>query len=135
MAGCATALRALSPHCVFIGVEPDRADDTRRSIEAGEIVQLDSVETIADGLAVLRPGDNTFAINRRLVSQVLTVAEDAFVDAMAFAMDELDEVVEPSGAAALAALLNSGKRWSGKRIGIVLSGGNADTDKFPEVFG
>ncbi|HEY5889567.1 MAG TPA: threonine/serine dehydratase [Acidimicrobiia bacterium] len=134
MAGCASAFSALSPGCVFIGVEPDNADDTRRSFAAGNVVSIESVETIADGLAVLSPGENTFAINKTLVSEILTVSESSLVSAMGFALTELGEVVEPSGAAALAALLESDNRWDGSRVGVVLSGGNVDRAHFPEVF-
>jgi threonine dehydratase len=135
MAGCASALRALSPGCVFIGVEPEQADDTRQSFAAGTVVAINSVNTIADGLAVLQPGQNTFDINKDLVSEVLTVSEDSLVAAMGFALRELNEVVEPSGVAGLAALLESDDRWEGLRVGVSLSGGNVDKSRFPQVFG
>ncbi len=134
MAGCASALSSLSPGCIFIGVEPENADDTRRSFAASSVVSIPSVNTIADGLSVLQPGENTFAINKTLVNQVVTVSEDSLVSAMSFALTELGEVVEPSGAAALAALLESGDRWKGAKLGVVLSGGNVDKSKFPRVF-
>lgn len=135
MAGCASAFRALSPSTSFIGVEPERADDTRQSFAAGELVSLDSADTIADGLAVLSPGTNTFALNRQLVSEILTVPEESLIEAMKVALSLLGEEVEPSGAAGLAALLDTADHWSGGRVGIVLSGGNVDRGRFPQVFG
>lgn len=135
MAGCASAMSQLSPSCQFFGVEPENADDTRQSFAAGHPVQISTVSTIADGLAVLKPGANTFELNRNLVAEVLTVSEKQIVDAMGFALTNFGEVVEPSGAAALAGLLRSGHRWRGQRIGVILSGGNVDKARFPEVFG
>lgn len=135
MAGCASAMSQLTPSCEFFGVEPENADDTRQSFAVGHPVQISGVSTIADGLAVLKPGANTFPINFDLVTEILTVTEEEIVNAMAFALTHLGETVEPSGAAALAGLLASGNRWAGQRIGVVLSGGNVDQARFPEVFG
>jgi threonine dehydratase len=130
MAGCASAIRQLDPDCTIIGVEPAVADDTRRSMEAGEPVTIDTPDTIADGLAVTSPGATTFAVNRRLVAEVLTVSEDDLVAAMLVARDLLDRRLEPSGAASLAALLAHRERFAGRRVGIVLSGGNIDATRF-----
>ncbi len=130
MAGCASAMRQLDPGCELIGVEPANADDTRRSFEAGEIVRIDQPDTIADGLAVVSPGATTFAINRDLVSDVVTVSDDQLLDAMRVALELLDRRLEPSGVAGLAALLDDPGRFADRRIGIILSGGNIDDDRF-----
>lgn len=133
MAGCASAIHALDPECVIIGVEPAIANDTQLSFAAGQRVAIDPPDTVADGLAVTAPGENTFPINRELVSEVLTVSEDQIVAALHYAREALGVVVEPSGVVCVAALLADPGRWSGKRIGLILSGGNMDPDRFGVV--
>ena len=134
MAGCASAMHQLDPSCELIGIEPETADDTRRSFAAGRPVRIDQPDTIADGLAVTSPGVATFAINRRLVSDIVTVTDDQLIDAMRVAHDLLGRKLEPSGvaglAAVLAAALEDPARFRGRRIGIILSGGNIDTERF-----
>jgi threonine dehydratase len=130
MAGCASAMRQLDPGCELIGVEPATADDTRRSFAAGHPVRIDQPDTIADGLAVTAPGDRTFAINRELVSDVVTVTDGQLVAAMVVARDLLGRRLEPSGVAGLAAVLDDASRFRNQRIGIVLSGGNIDDSRF-----
>lgn len=130
MAGCASAIRQLDPNCEIIGVEPAAADDTRRSFAAGEPVRIAQPDTIADGLAVTTPGANTFAINRELVDDVLTVTEFHLVEAMRLASATLGRRLEPSGAASLAAVLAHRDRFRGRRVGLVLSGGNIDAERF-----
>ncbi len=135
MAGCASAMRQLDPSCELIGVEPETADDTRRSFEAGEVVRIAQPDTIADGLAVTAPGITTFTINRQLVSDIVTVSDDQLVDAMRMALDLLDRRLEPSGAAGLAAVLDGPDRFAGRRVGIILSGGNIDEQRFNSLTG
>jgi len=130
MAGCASAMRQLDPNCELIGVEPANADDTRQSFAAGERVTIDTPSTIADGLAVTSPGATTFEINRRLVADVVAVSECAIVDAMSVAARHLGRRLEPSGAVGLAALLADPDRLAGRRVGIILSGGNIDAERF-----
>jgi threonine dehydratase len=129
MAGCASAATALRPGCVVVGVEPSAADDTRRSFAAGHPVRIAQPSTIADGLAVTAPGPITFAINRQLVSDVVTVDEDDIVEAMRLIAATLDLLVEPSGAVGIAAVATNPGRWSG-RIGVILSGGNVDRTRW-----
>lgn len=135
MAGCASAMHALDPGCELVGVEPAGADDTVRSFRAGEPVRIASVDTIAEGLAVSRPGDRTFAINRSLVSDVVTVTDDEIVEAMRTARSAFDLRLEPSGAASLAAVQSDRDRWRGRRVGIVLSGGNVSEQRFSALCG
>lgn len=135
MAGCASAMHVLDPSCELIGVEPAAADDTRRSFLAGHPVRIAPPQTIADGLAVTAPGDETFAINQRLVSGVATVTDAQLVDAMRLAHDLLGRRLEPSGVAGLAALLADPHRFRGRRVGIVLSGGNIDDARFEQLVG
>jgi threo-3-hydroxy-L-aspartate ammonia-lyase len=129
-AGVATAVTALLPRASVIGVEPAGADDTRRSLHAGRRVSLEAVHTIADGLRASTPGELTFAVNQRLLDDVVAVADAAIVEAMLFCFSRLKVVVEPSGATALAALLSGAVAAGGRRTGVVLSGGNIDPADF-----
>jgi threonine dehydratase len=130
MAGCASAMHQLDPTCELIGVEPAAADDTQRSFAAGHPVRIDQPDTIADGLAVTAPGTATFAVNRALVSEVVTVTDEQLVDAMRRAERWYGRRLEPSGVAGLAALLADPDRFRGRRVGVVLSGGNIDDARF-----
>ena len=105
IAGCATAAKALLPQIRVVGVEPEAGDDTRRSLTAGERIQIDVPHTIADGLQTTAPGELTFEVNRRLVDEVVTVTDAEILDAMSFLFDRLKIVTEPSGAVGVAALL------------------------------
>ena len=131
IAGCATVARALSPEMRIVGVEPEAGDDTARSFATGERVHIDVPRTIADGLQTTAPGELTFAVNRELVDEIVTVSDDQIVDAMAFLFDRMKLVVEPSGAVGVAALLAG--RIAGARIGAVLSGGNVGAARFAEL--
>jgi threonine dehydratase len=128
-AGVSTAVKALVPGVSVIGVEPQTADDTSRSLRAGHRVRIGEPETIADGLRATEPGELTFAVNSRQLDDVVTVTEDAIIDAMRFCFTRLKVVVEPSGAVALAALL-SGVAGAVGRTGVVLSGGNITPEDF-----
>ncbi len=128
-AGVSTALKGLMPAVSVIGVEPVRADDTRRSLLAGRRVSIPEPDTIADGLRAREPGELTFEVNSRLLDDVVTVSEDAIIEAMRFCFTRLKLVVEPSGAVALAALLSSVVGAIG-RTGVVLSGGNIAPEDF-----
>jgi threonine dehydratase len=135
IAGCATVAETLHADTRVVGVEPEAADDTRRSLAEGRRVRLEQVpRTIADGLAVDTPGELTFPLNRRLVDVVVTVSEAELVDAMAFLFERLKAVVEPSGAAGVAALL-AGRvpEAAGSRVGVIVSGGNLAPERFAEL--
>jgi threo-3-hydroxy-L-aspartate ammonia-lyase len=129
-AGVSTAVRALAPDASVIGVEPAGADDTARSLRAGHRVTLDQPATIADGLLAQQPGELTFAVNSRLLADVVTVPEDAIVDAMRFCFERMKIVIEPSGAVPLAALLTGAVPAAGRRTVVVISGGNIDPATF-----
>jgi threonine dehydratase len=135
IAGCGTAARALLPDVELIGVEPAAGDDTKRSLAAGRRIRIPVPRTIADGLQVEVPGSLTFEINRRQVDDVLLVEDQALVDAMALLFERLKVVVEPSGAIGLAAVLADPERFAGRRVGVVLSGGNVGLDRFAELVG
>jgi threonine dehydratase len=134
VAGCATAAKGLRPRTRVVGVEPEAGDDTRRSLAAGERIAIDVPRTIADGLQAAVPGALTFEVVRRRVDGIVTVGDGELVEAMRFAFDRLKLVLEPSGAAALAALL-AGRVEAAGRVGAVLSGGNVGVERFRELTG
>jgi threonine dehydratase len=129
-AGVSTAVKSLLPGTSVIGVEPAGADDTRQSMRAGHRVTLAEPATIADGLLAQQPGELTFAVNSRLLDDVVTVPEDAIIDAMRFCFTRMKIVVEPSGAVALAALRTGAVPAAGRRTAVVLSGGNVAAADF-----
>jgi threonine dehydratase len=133
MAGCATAAKALNPGIRVIGVEPEHANDTSLSFGAGERVRIPVARTIADGLAADIPGRFTFAVNRRLVDEVVLVSDDEIRSAMALVFERMKMVVEPSGAAALGALLAGRVPSLPARVGVVVSGGNVGLARFTEL--
>ncbi|MGW2227340.1 pyridoxal-phosphate dependent enzyme [Streptomyces formicae] len=138
IAGSAVAVKELHPATTVIGVEPEAGDDTKRSLESGERVTIPVPRTIADGQALPTPGEITFAINRRLVDGVSLVGDAEIIAAMRFAFERLKIVLEPSGATALAALMagrvDTAPRGSApRRIGVIASGGNIDTQRFTEL--
>jgi threonine dehydratase len=130
IAGCSTVAAALCPGCEVVGVEPQVGDDTRRSLAAGERVRVPVGRTIADGQQLDRPGERTFPVILERVAAVATVSDDEIVDAMRFAFERLKLVLEPSGASALAALLAGRVPADGRRVGVILSGGNVDVARF-----
>jgi threonine dehydratase len=133
IAGCATAAKALRPGMQVYGVEPERGDDTRRSLREGHRVRIDVPDTIADGLQADVPGELTFEVNRKVVDDILTVSDDQIVDAMRFLFERMKTVVEPSGAVAVAAALAAPAQIRGRRAGVVISGGNVDAARFAEL--
>ncbi|WP_214367842.1 pyridoxal-phosphate dependent enzyme [Pseudonocardia sp. H11422] len=130
MAGCATAATAVHPGIRMIGVEPAAGDDTRRSLAAGHRVRIPVPRTIADGQAAETPGELTFAINQKLVSDIVVVSDDEIRAAMAWAFERLKLVLEPSGATPLAVLLAGRLDPVPRLIGVVLSGGNIGPAQF-----
>jgi threonine dehydratase len=127
ISGCATAAEGVR----VVGVEPETGDDVRRSLAAGERVAGAVPRTIADGLQIHTPGELTWEVIRRRVSEVVTVSDAELIEAMRFAFERLKLVLEPSGAAGLAAILAG--RVTGERIGVILTGGNVSTDRFREL--
>jgi threonine dehydratase len=136
IAGCATAVKSVCPDARVVGVEPEAGDDYRRSLQAGERTEISVPATIADALQVTMPGELTFEIGRRLLEGVVTARDEELVAAMRFAFERLKLVLEPGGAAGLAALLTGGLAVEpGARIGVILSGGNVDPERFGALVG
>jgi len=132
LSGCALITRDLRPGCAVIGVEPMAGDDFARSLAAGTRVEIPVPDTIADGQQTTAPGELTFPIVRRLCAGIATVSDDQIRAAMRFGFERLKLVFEPSGACALAALLFGALDVRGKRVGVVVSGGNVDAARFAE---
>jgi threonine dehydratase len=135
LSGSALAARALSPGCTLIGVEPEAGDDGQRSFRTGEIVRIPVPKTLADGAMTTFLGERTFPIIRRLVDDVLTVSDEALVEAMRLFAQYMKLIVEPTGCLAAAAVLGRTASVEGKRVGIVLSGGNVDLATFGRLTG
>ncbi len=133
LAGCALAATALRPGIAVYGVEPAAGDDFARSIAAGARVEIPVPDTIADGQQTTSPGELTFPIVQRLCAGILTVTDDELRGAMRFAFERLKLVMEPSGASALAALLSGKLDVTGRRVGVVVSGGNVDPARYAEI--
>ena len=135
LAGCATAIKALSPATRVVGVEPEAGDDFVRSLAAGERVRIDVPRTIADGQQLPMPGELTFPVIQNLVDEVVTVSDAEIVDAMRLLFERTKTVTEPSGASAFAALLAGKVDAAGRRVGVTLSGGNVTAASFAELVG
>jgi threonine dehydratase len=127
MAGVSTAMRELSPETALYAVEPERFDDTRRSLEAGtQVANEPGPMSICDAIVTPTPGKLTFPINRAHLSGGLAVSDAEAAEAVAFAARELKVTAEPGGAVALAAALSGKIDLKGKTVAVVLSGGNID---------
>ena len=127
LSGTAIALAAMSPKTQVIAAEPERADDAYRSLQAGRIIPPEHPDTIADGLRTAL-GSLTFPIIQRYVKEIVTVGEEEIVAAMRHIWERMKIIVEPSSAVPLAALLSERMDLSGKRIGVILSGGNVEIE-------
>lgn len=126
LAGSALSTRALSPQCKLYGVEPEAGNDGQRSFRSGAIVHIDTPQTIADGAQTQHLGQYTFPIIRRDVDDILTVSDDELVQCMRFFAERMKIVVEPTGCLGFAAARRMKDALRGKRVGILVSGGNID---------
>ena len=135
ISGCATVAKAADPPVRVVGVEPEAGDDVRRSLRGGEIVEIPTPRTIADGQQTTAPGTRTFAVMRQRVDDVVVVTDAELLDAMRFAFERMNIVLEPSGASALAVVLTGRVAVEGRRVGVVLSGGNIGVDRFVDLMG
>ncbi len=130
LSGCATAAKAMMPRCSVIGVEPAAGNDGQRSLRSGAIVHIDTPETIADGAQTQHLGRFTFPVLQRTVDDILTVGDAELVEAMRFFASRMKMVVEPTGCLGAAAVFGGELDLSGKRVGIIVSGGNVDLPRF-----
>jgi threo-3-hydroxy-L-aspartate ammonia-lyase len=135
IAGWATAARHLRPGIEIYGVEPETADDTRRSLEAGQRITVAENPTVADGLRVSTPGRLTFPIVQANVKEILLVSDAELIETLTWMLERMKVLVEPSGVAAAAAVRHRKADFSGRRVGVVLSGGNVDLAKLAGYVG
>jgi threonine dehydratase len=135
ISGCATVVAALAPGARVIGVEPQASDDVARSLASGTRERVAVGATIADGQQTQSPGRLTWPVIHALVDEVVTVSDDEILAAMRFCFQRLKLVVEPSGATGLAAVLAGCCSLAGLRVGVILSGGNADPAVFARAIG
>jgi threonine dehydratase len=128
--GTALANAAVKPDCQLVLGEPERADDAYRSLKAGRIIPADNPKTIADGLRTSL-GQRTFHVLRHHVSEVVLVSEQEIIEAMRWIWSRVKIIIEPSSAVAVAAAIRCRDHLAGRRVGIILSGGNVDLDRLP----
>ena len=130
LSGSALAARHLSPDCMIYGVEPEAGNDGQQSFRSGSIVHIDTPKTIADGAQTQHLGQYTFAIIQQNVNDILTVSDTELVTAMKFIAERMKIVVEPTGCLGFAAARARKSELQGKRIGIIISGGNVDISRY-----
>ena len=126
IAGCAVAAKQLLPGVAVWGVEPEAGNDTQLSLQRGQIVRIDTPQTIADGAQTQSSGQLSFPVIQALVAGVLTVSDAQLVQTMRFFASRMKLVVEPTGCLAAAALLEGAIDLRGQRVGVIVSGGNVD---------
>ncbi|AHK44779.1 MULTISPECIES: threo-3-hydroxy-L-aspartate ammonia-lyase [Ensifer] len=130
LAGSALSARALLPACSIVGVEPEAGNDGQQSLRKGEVVQIPVPKSIADGALVTHVGNHNFAILKDTVDDIVTVTDGQLVETMRFFAERMKIVVEPTGCLAAAGVLQGAIACGGKRVGILLSGGNIDLKTF-----
>ncbi len=135
LSGSALAARALAPQCQIYGVEPEAGNDGQLSLRAGHIVHIDMPKTIADGAQTQFLGNYTFPIIAREVADILTVTDPQLVQAMRFYAERMKILVEPTGCLSLAGACSVKDLLHGKRVGIIISGGNVDLANFCALLG
>lgn len=133
LAGCATVANQVGSGVEIYGVEPEAGDDHRQSRRAGHRVDIGVPKTIADGQQVSSPGELTWPITNRLTTRFLTVSDDEIAATMQTLFEAVNLLVEPSGASALAAVMHGDLALAGRRVGVILSGGNIGWPRFREL--
>lgn len=134
VSGCCLTLSNAAPDVEIYAAEPEQADDAYRSFKAGHIIADDAPVTVADGLKVPLK-DNTWHYVSNHVTDILTASEEEIVAAMRLIWQRMKIVMEPSSAVPLAAVLKNPETFRGKRVGIIITGGNVDLDKLPWMKG
>jgi threonine dehydratase len=130
LAGTAVAAKSMRPNIKVVAAEPENADDAAQSFRAGRVIHTEKKFTIADGLRT-NVGEPNFAIIKRYVDDVVTVSEEAIASAMRTIWETMKIVIEPSAAVPYAAIQQGKIDVPGKRIGVILTGGNVDLDALP----
>ncbi|MCC2960712.1 threo-3-hydroxy-L-aspartate ammonia-lyase [Massilia sp. IC2-278] len=135
LAGSALAASGLAPDCKVIGVEPEAGNDGQQSLRKGEIVHIGVPDTIADGAMVTHVGEHNFEVIRRRVDDIVTVSDAQLVETMKFFAERMKIMVEPTGCLGAAAALHGVYPVAGKRVGVLISGGNVDLSRFAQLVG
>ena len=135
LAGSALATRALAPQCKLYGVEPEAGNDAQQSLRTGKIVRIETPKTIADGAQTQSVGALTFEIIRRDVDDIMTASDAELVDAMRFFASRMKIIAEPTGCLGFAAARQMKATLGGQRVGVIVSGGNVDLERFCALVG
>jgi threonine dehydratase len=133
LSGSALAARALAPDCRVYGVEPEAGNDGQQSFRTGTLVHIDTPRTIADGAQTQHLGAYTFAIIRRAVDDIFTASDAELIACMRFLASRMKIVAEPTGCLGLAAARGMKGELDGKRVGVIISGGNVDLERFASL--
>jgi threonine dehydratase len=133
LSGSALAARALAPNCKIYGVEPEAGNDGQQSFRQGRIVDIPVPKTLADGAQTQHLGQLTFGVIQRDVTDVLTATDEQLVQGMRFFAERMKMVVEPTGCLGFAGARWGGVDIAGKRVGIIISGGNVDLARFAQL--
>lgn len=131
--GCGLVAQAVSPGCAVIGVEPAAGDDGRQSLTAGRIVQIAVPKTLADGAQTTALSPLTFGLVSRLLREIVTVEDATLVATMRTLAERMKIIVEPTGCLGVAAALAAAPQWQGRRVGVIISGGNVDMERFSRL--
>ncbi|HCT4435658.1 TPA: threo-3-hydroxy-L-aspartate ammonia-lyase [Klebsiella aerogenes] len=135
LSGSALAAHHLSPGCKVYGVEPEAGNDGQQSFRCGSIVHIETPKTIADGAQTQHLGQYTFPLIQQHVDDILTVSDDELVASMTFLAERMKMVVEPTGCLGFAAARNAMAQLRGKKVGIIISGGNVDMSRYGALLG
>ena len=133
LSGSALAAKALSPSCQIVGVEPEAGNDVQQSFRKGERVKIATPVTIADGAQTPMVGAITFEIIKALVDDIHTVTDAQLVQSMRFYAERMKMIVEPTGCLSMAAAMQASESLKGKKVGVVVSGGNIDMARFSQL--
>ena len=133
LAGTAVVTRAVRPDCVILAGEPAAGDDGKRSFDSGQIVHIPTPDTIADGAQTQHLGQLTFPIIKRLAADIITVTDEELVEAMRSVAATLKLVAEPTGVLGYAAARKAADQLAGKRVGVIISGGNVDLARYASL--
>ena len=130
LSGTTLSVRALSPNCLVYGVEPAAGNDGQQSFESGEIVHIETPDTIADGAQTQHLGKYTFPIILNGVNEIVTVTDEELIEGMVFFAQRMKIVVEPTGCLGIAAVRKLKHKIKGMKVGIIVTGGNVDAEKY-----